>query len=1364
MAVEYKFKPYTPQNLKLATPQASLTQQEKTRRSLEKQRENLDARLRAEGIDPGTLGGDFDNRNLIEKALNLKPDQGFLMDFFEIINRPVEAVKGALSAGVSGENILEGAWEGISGQETISGSELLKQTTGIEPETKVGKFIADVGTDILLDPLTYLPAGFFIKGFKKLTNKTEKIIINISSETQERLAQELFQEYGENFLEKAALNPLDDRVFLKGETAQYLSGKARTKFNKETGRTIQKEVVFLDSVRWQEFKKGLKIDSSIAAEFEAVEHLKPIFDGLGNAGDYEVIATVTSNHLDDVIILKKVDGTKYYTKVGSVDSKFLGQRLGGAVKTTSSTFKVGKNAGGREVLEFGSGTKMAKKSAEVQEQFFNSIRNIRTKNGGNLSDDILNLIKKGRGEKGTNTINLFKNTPVEEHDKLRRLLVDFSKQNDVGLLYVTDLSGDPNRWMFFDFEEVLDNLDWSESAFEITKSNGVDQFRLFPRIKVDVAAIQESGKFFMPEDLGRMFGQYNMEVNLTLIDRLSQKTGLLGSTGKALQKTKQTIKSFFNLTGDFTDSGKLAFKQIEGQAGVFMQRQSARLASLQKQIIQKYPDSGKYISELFEAGAYLDEATGTVKTMARDYGTEDFLGYVRKRVSDGVDIPIPQFADEAMKLNFSNYMNDLADRAIGIDDMFQVVTQNGATGLKFTGTDANLKEIMTYFKTFPPTDAYIHFGTKRLSKEAEALMRNAPEELKQLNSLMDDVLGTLVKEGGFDNLAPELAGKIGYMRHMMTKGAYESLQLTAPGVASKFAKPGMDVLSQRTFLGSIDEVNAALKEFYKLDMDLFDPNAFNAMENLIKVTGRKVEQSKMLDLILNSVDNQGNKFFKVVDNTQVVRKELAPNQLMVKSFEEEFSALFKNLSPSSQTQLKATMKQMGFAKDKALVLNRSAHGILKRVEKAYIDLPQFVKTYDNFLNFWKGSTLISPGFHLRNLFGNSFNSYAVGMDLAAQSKYGLIAMKELDTYNQLLKKIAEGGTLSVAEEATFKTVKQFMESGLVQSHRGVRDLEMVKEAVEEALQTSTLGSVKKGYNNLVRFNFNVAEKIDDVQRYMLFRWSMDKTGDIGKASRTVSEALFDYSHLTAFEKDVMKRVFPFYTFMKNNFIFQAKNIFNNPKAYARTGRAYKYYLEDISGYGPDDLPDYATENMWIPLPITVTRGDKDSIAFLKANLPLSDFTELVENPFKKGVTSISAPIKLPIELGIGRDLFTGAPLTAFPGERNRLASGEGVFSYLRDERGSLAATQNPVIQKIANELGLRTFLNAGTIGLDIFDTLAGYQGPKEGLADFTQRLGLTGVQTMDNIELTELYQDLERLRELKKYYEQETGNQLPPLR
>jgi len=84
-------------------------------------------------------------------------------------------------------------------------------------------------------------------------------------------------------------------------------------------------------------------------------------------------------------------------------------------------------------------------------------------------------------------------------------------------------------------------------------------------------------------------------------------------------------------------------------------------------------------------------------------------------------------------------------------------------------------------------------------------------------------------------------------------------------------------------------------------------------------------------------------------------------------------------------------------------------------------------------------------------------------------------------------------------------------------------------------------------------------------------------------------------------------------------------------------------------------------------------------------------------------------------------------------------------------------------KKIANDIGLRTPLNFGTAALDIVDTLVGYQGPSSGLADFMERAGIASIQDTERMKITQLYQDLEQLRNLKRLYEQETGNQLPVL-
>jgi len=1405
-------------------------------KSLEKQRKNLDERLRAEGINPDTLGGEFDNRNLLEKALNLTPDQGVLMDFFEILQRPVQAVKGALISGRDGKTVIEGAFDGISGKTETKARDILfgrENTTGLG--SPVSNLLLDIGTDIALDPLTYLPAGFLTKGFKKLTTRTTTKIFQYAKITQDKFIATLGKNSDEILpkLKELAAKLEDSSVFVfkkdangsfLDELAEFAKGK-KLKYGKKSitfdsenplaqlvevaeGADINQAIASGDfyltdagkALAKTGFKDGVQSTSQAATYFskeyapltKTLNYLEQRIGAIGrgnvlkgtkkNIGnliseyggffklnemikqfgpDVKVIATSTKSKIDDLILVRRYANTDYWTRVGVIEAKYIGESIGSFGK--NMTLKVVKSSGqAQNTIQVA-----ARSSASLgfRERFIREIKAIRTKGGETLE---ALLLRKAGGERGINIAKELAN-PAETR-KLKSLLYDFYKDQGLDLIYAQGKNG---QGRFFRLADVVDDLDFVSGTDVIVKKSGEITFK--GGFQADLTKIAEKGTYLNTEDIAKMFIQKEMQVTTTFLADLATKGGFVGASAQGLINVGQAIGKAFDATFNFSEFGKKAYKFIIGESNLFVQQKAAQLTNLRNIALEKYgPKAGSLIRELIEAGSYVD-GNNIVRGINSNIHIDDFLGYIESMLNSSMSdkIFIRNFAggvDGNFARNFVKRLNFLASNySDGIyDDLFKVV-QSG-TKRKYTrlvlkditpADFSKLKQDIARALTATAETPFLQFGEIQVSAAAQRLLRTDPNLIAKVQGLQDDIIATLVQQGGFTDLFTELAGQQGYVRHLMTKGALEAAQTSGVGAISRLAKPGTDLLKKRKYIGTIEELNAGFGEIFNMDTDFFNTNIFDTIEDLIRVTSRKVEQHRILNLVLTQPDKYGKSLFRVVNNTNLVKKSLAPNEVLIKSLDDELPSLFKNLSKESRDEVaKIFQKRKILEGNKAVVMNKNALDLLKRAERAYKDIPQLISMFDKFLNTWKGLTLITPGFHMRNLFGNMFNSYAVGMDIASQSRYGLIAMNELNEYTRLVQKLSQGLSLTKAEQKIYDIVDGFTRQGLIQSHRGVRDLEQLKEMTEAAVKG---GVLKNTYNNAIRFNFNIAEKMDDVQRYMLYRWSLDKTGDAAQAARTVTESLFDYTHLTGFEKDVMKRVFPFYTFMKNNFIFQAKNIFRNPKLYARTGRAYKYFLEDVAGYSPENLPDYATENMWLPIPIQVTKNDKKAIAFLKANLPLSDFMEIVENPFKKGVVSIAAPIKLPIELGLGRDLFTGRKITAFPGERNKLEKGGGVLGFLRDERGNLAITQMPIVQKIAAEIGLRTPLNFGSAGLDILDTLLGYQGPQEGLADLAARMGLAGVQDMDRLKLTELYQDLEKLREIKKYYEQETGYQLPLL-
>jgi hypothetical protein len=1368
---EYKFKPYTPQNLKIATPQSSLAQQERTKASLESQRRNLDARLRAEGIDPDTLGGEFDNRNLIEKALNLKPDQGFLMDFFEVIDRPVQAVKNALASGVEGESVLQGFFEGLSGREEISGAEFADKVLEIKPETKFGEFLVNIGTDIALDPLTYLPAGFFLKQFSKLGKLGGKNII-----------KEITQEGLESAAKKSAAAYIDDlarRAADEGKTLEQIVAREANNQNVmdlilfdttdarlddliQANPKLRERQAELQEMLTNGTRKGKPITGATKSEVKAYEQLYEKINGIDE--NIRVILNKTSDRYDDVAIFykTKIDGKDALVKLQGVEVKNMVSKTNKLKPAFFSNLTL--NAAG-DTVAFGAGTTISKTTQDIMNAAF---LDIKMKGGDNLGQWLNKALIAIRQKGSATGFDILKNVDPKDAGKLRKMFESIASGTSTRAVTFLDT---PLGGKLVKLQDMLDNVD---ESFNLVFDKAQNQIRFNTGFKIknlDNLDVVPDATDELVRSLSSAEPQVvQQEMFVTLAGRARE-----GEFGQLAQKVATGLKKFeinfkttFNLTAGFSDETKALVKRAFGENMFELERRSARLAEMQRELSKIDPDAGKLLGEIVEAGAKLGP-NGNIIKLSRRMGTSDFLDYIFKRAQDNVPILLPSFPSQAAQENFLRTLNKLYQDTFSIkDEFFTVVTKDGGTALQFSGDTQDLKDIIKYFNEAKATPQlgrareipdYVLFGEKAISPKAKAFLQANAQAVDEYKQLSDEILQELIDVAGFDNLPKQLENQIGYMRHMMTREAYEGMRRQLPQVSSLFARPGSDALRTRTFIGSAEEVNAGLKAFTSLEMDLFDPNAFNAMEDLIKVSQRKLDQYRLLDIVLTQKGVDAQDLMRVVPNTRDFAETLSPYDTMFKSFKEEFSALYKNLSPQGQARLDEFFKASGYTADSAVVMNKSAHNALKGAEKAYLELPQLVKTYDKFLNTWKGLTLVSPGFHLRNMFGNSFNSYVAGMDLVSQSRYLTTALTELDEFNKIGKKLAQGLDISKEERELFDLVRGYFEQGVSQTHRGIRDLDQLKNAIDE----KSVSKLKTGYNNVLKFNFNVAEKMDDIQRFALYRWSLDTTGDATKAARKVSEALFDYSHLTPFEKDYMKRVFPFYTFMKNNFIFQAKNIFANPKQYARVGRAYNYAIEDLAGYNPEDLPDYATDNMWIPIPMSVTKNDAKGIAFLKANLPIGDFTELVENPFRKGVTSITAPVKLLIEFGAGRDMFTGAPLQNFPGETRGLEPGTGVLAGLRDPRGNLTISQSPLFQKILGDIGLRTPINFASTGLDLVDTLAGYQGTPEGLGDFMARMGIVGIQETENLELTTLYQDLEKLRELKKYYEQETGNQLPVL-
>ena len=212
---------------------------------------------------------------------------------------------------------------------------------------------------------------------------------------------------------------------------------------------------------------------------------------------------------------------------------------------------------------------------------------------------------------------------------------------------------------------------------------------------------------------------------------------------------------------------------------------------------------------------------------------------------------------------------------------------------------------------------------------------------------------------------------------------------------------------------------------------------------------------------------------------------------------------------------------------------------------------------------------------------------------------------------------------------------------------------------------------------LIRQGSDIGHYLETNGRMAHFLGKLDEGLSPEGAMLSVKKHLFDYSELTAFERNVLRRIMPFYTFMRKNTPLQFQNAVLQPRKVLGAARAQ----EAISNIGGDDeylsgrsLPQYALDSGGTPLSRGMSEflGGSGTGVILGVDLPSTAAFEVVEpyiqlaavlpgmsrilpeaeDPSEAIRRVISLPgggitefFKVMVEHGTERDLFTGAPIT-----------------------------------------------------------------------------------------------------------------------
>lgn len=303
--------------------------------------------------------------------------------------------------------------------------------------------------------------------------------------------------------------------------------------------------------------------------------------------------------------------------------------------------------------------------------------------------------------------------------------------------------------------------------------------------------------------------------------------------------------------------------------------------------------------------------------------------------------------------------------------------------------------------------------------------------------------------------------------------------------------------------------------------------------------------------------------------------------------------------------------------------------------------PKLLTLYDKFLKSWKAvNTLVAPSFHVQNAASNAFQSFlSIGSD-ALNPKSIKLAKNILST-NDPYQTVKISG-----KKYTYQKLNRLAKKyGVIDENFAAYDFGKDKPTRWELGQRNAdlqkLSDVKWKdspiWDSVLQTSTVIGSNIESIQRMNLWIGRLKKGDDFEEATRKVDQFLFDYSDLTDFEQNIMKRVIPFYTFMRKNIPMELEAMLNTPSIF----RNINYGIDEIQNMDENTVPENK-RNEWRQdyIEIPYSRNLTDTSENIGIN-PQFPYQQLDRLDVDKLIGSTSPLIKMPLEAYTGSYAYTG---------------------------------------------------------------------------------------------------------------------------
>ena len=319
-----------------------------------------------------------------------------------------------------------------------------------------------------------------------------------------------------------------------------------------------------------------------------------------------------------------------------------------------------------------------------------------------------------------------------------------------------------------------------------------------------------------------------------------------------------------------------------------------------------------------------------------------------------------------------------------------------------------------------------------------------------------------------------------------------------------------------------------------------------------------------------------------------------------------------------------------------------------------VEVSGFLKAYDKAHNYLKAQMVATPGFVSRNLMGGMVNMWFADIPLSETFKTGRLLNR---AYRAGDGDLAEGLRKLVAANPSNAEYANALEMVNMGVHGGGQAASMVTVDLGKTNRMDFVFGSKTNTKYSGRIKMNPLDAgfflfagvrhansfAEEMMRLGTGLYVRRTGGSIDDALEMVYKLHFNYGGLSAAERKVGKRLFPFYTWTRNNLPLQVSFLANSPGKFNRlmSLRRNIELGEEREGM----VPDYFMEGFGLKLPFSIGGAQ----AYSQPDFPLQDLFRF--DPTQRGygksmeqVFSSTTPfLKTPIEYWAGKRVFEGIP-------------------------------------------------------------------------------------------------------------------------